>query len=236
MKTNQAQKIRINISGDVDTLPQLNRYQFPEIYSGSYGHHGNDKLGKGISVINRPAGIAFTCPGESKFCIECYAKKGNFKRYNIQLKYQTEIIKLPKKIRKFFRIHVSGDYDTVEYINDIIQLVTSEPDTYFWGYTRSWIIPELLPALEALGSLPNMQLFASCDETMPLPPTDWRIAGIQGDDRITGLVCPFEQCSAQCPDNCSHNKRTNHVPKLPDCKTCKYCFIKQKGNVLFVLK
>ena len=86
MKTNQAQKIRINISGDVDTLPQLNRYQFPEIYSGSYGHHGNDKLGKGISVINRPAGIAFTCPGESKFCIECYAKKRKFQTLQYPIK------------------------------------------------------------------------------------------------------------------------------------------------------
>ena len=105
----------------------------------------------------------------------------------------------------------------MEYIHFAIEVVRSNPDTKFWAYTRSWNVAELLPHLEILRALPNMQLFASCDTTMPMPPEDWRVGFIIGDDRFRGMTC-LEQ-----------------IDKMPDCKTCGYCPIKTRGNVGFKL-
>ena len=208
-------------------------------FSGTYGHNGNDKLGKGVSTINREAGE--TCPGKSEFCIDCYAMKGNFKRFNLQSKFAAGTINLPATLRDLFRWHVSGDFDSFEYIHFAIDVVRAHPNTNFWAYTRSWDVPELLPHLETLRALPNMQLFASCDETMPLPPADWRVGYIIGDDRFRGMPCLEQSCSKECPPDCDGtNKGTKqagkiHVSKMPDCKTCGYCPIKTRGNVGFKL-
>ena len=202
-------------------------------FSGTYGHNGNDKVGKHVSIINRAAGA--TCPGESEFCAGCYAKKGNFKRFNLQAKFAAGTINLPKTLRDLFRWHVSGDFDTVEYIHFAIEVVRNNPDTKFWAYTRSWNVPELLPHLEILRAIPNMQLFASCDTTMPMPPHDWRVGYIIGDDRFKGMPWLEQACSKECPTDCVGNPRKGHVSKMPDCETCGYCPIKTRGHVGFYL-
>ncbi len=184
-------------------------------FSGTYGHNGNGKLGKGVSTVNREAGV--TCPGKSDFCVDCYAMKGNFQRFKLQAKFAQGTINLPSKLRDLFRWHVSGDFDSVEYIHFAIEVVRANPDTKFWAYTRSWNVAELLPHLEILRALPNMQLFASCDTTMPMPPEDWRVGYIVGDDRFRGMTC-LEQ-----------------IGKMPDCRACGYCPIKTRGNVGFQL-
>ena len=117
---------------------------------------------------------------------------------------------------KSFRIHVSGDFDSAAYIDKWTQIVERCPDTKFWAYTRSWRIPELLPSLNQLRDLPNMQLFASTDPTIPEPPPlNWRVAYLETDARYTGMVC-LEQNG-----------------KMPDCKACGYCYLKPRGNVSF---
>jgi len=182
-------------------------------YSGLYSHVGNEKLGKGVSVINREAGA--TCPGKSDFCKGCYAKKGAFARYSIQTKYAAGTINVPIKLRSLCRIHASGDFDTVAYIRDIVKWVEENPDTIFWAYTRSWSVKRLLPDLEILRALPNVQLFASVDSSMPDAPDGWRVAFIQGTDGYKGMTC-LEQTG-----------------KMADCKACGYCFNKKSGNVEF---
>ena len=83
-------------------------------FSGSYSKAGNSKLGR-VGVINRQAGT--TCPGASQECEAfCYAKKGNYTRYGIQKRYGESTLQLPAKLPKFVRIHASGDFDSVEYI------------------------------------------------------------------------------------------------------------------------
>jgi len=184
-------------------------------FSGMYTNKGNSKLGK-IGVVNREAGT--TCPGASTECSTfCYAKKGMFVRFGIQAKYAASTMKLPAKYTPMVRIHASGDFDTVEYIEFWISEVRAHPDTKFWAYTRSWVIPELLPALERLRTMPNMQLFASTDPSMPVPPEGWRIAYLETDTRFRGMEC-LEQNG-----------------EMPDCKTCGYCFAKPAGNVKFLM-
>jgi hypothetical protein len=200
-------------------------------FSGTYGHNGNDKVGKGVSIVNREAGT--TCPGASELCEAiCYAKRGNFHRFGLQKKFAAGILNLPNTLRDLFRWHVSGDFDTVEYIQFAIDVVRAHPNTRFWAYTRSWNVAGLLPHLETLRALPNMQLFASCDDTMPLPPEDWRVAYIRGDARFRGMTCLEQECSKACPTDCE-GRGELHTPKMPDCKACGYCPIKTRGNVEF---
>ena len=115
-----------------------------------------------------------------------------------------------------FRIHAAGDFYSVAYIQAWQAIAEALPNISFFAYTRSWNVPTLLPALEVLRALPNVQLFASLDDSMPDAPEGWRIAYMEGDTRHKGMVC-LEQ-----------------VGKKPDCASCGYCFIKQAGHVEFI--
>jgi len=113
------------------------------------------------------------------------------------------------------RIHVGGDFYSVEYVDTWRFICEARPNTQFWAYTRSWTQPELREALERLRALPNVELFASTDTAMPLPPEGWRVAFIEDDSRASGLACPHQQ---------------GHVAS---CLDCGYCFRKKAGNVVF---
>lgn len=182
------------------------------------------------------------CPGASKVCAAvCYAKGYRFRAPTVRLGYQRnylaslspefasdlieQILKLQRKNRKAYgdgyvqvvRMHVSGDFHSVLYVLKWLKVVQALPDVRFYAYTRSWTIPEVMPSLERLRALPNMQLFASVDESMPMPPEGWRVAYMETDKRFRGMEC-LEQ-----------------IGKKPDCKACGYCFLKSAGNVKFLL-
>jgi hypothetical protein len=184
-------------------------------FSGIYVKLGNSKLGRSIGTINRAA--VETCPGASPKCLEiCYAMKG--RSYMQQPRYKIEIIGLPAKLPKAVRFHASGDFDSIHYIEWAIDLVKNNPDTKFWSYTKSWRVPELLPALEQLRALSNMQLFASMDDTiLESPPNDWRIAYITGDDRYkyAGPLCMYQ------------------AKTKSSCAECQYCFVGTSKNIGF---
>jgi hypothetical protein len=119
--------------------------------------------------------------------------------------------------RQECRIHVSGDFYSMVYVLKWIKIIKACPQINFFAYTKSWVVRELMPSLEQLRALPNMQLFASVDESMPMPPEGWRVAYMETDDRFRGMEC-LEQNG-----------------KMPDCKTCRYCYRKPAGNVKFLL-
>ena len=198
-------------------------------YSGIYSPHGNRKLGRSVGSVNRMPGG--TCPGASSWCEgACYAKAFMYKVRGIHNRYQAETIELPNKLPRLVRIHAAGDFDSVAYIEWWIDVVRAHPDVRFWAYTRSWVIDDLLPALERLRVEPNVQLFASTDPGMAEPPTGWRIAYIAPDPRFRGMPCLEQVHTDQCETPC---RAKTHVGKMPDCKTCGYCFIKERGNVSF---
>jgi hypothetical protein len=113
------------------------------------------------------------------------------------------------------RIHVGGDFYSAKYVTSWRHICEARPNTQFWAYTRSWSVPSLLPGLEQLRDLQNVELFASVDSDMPLPPEGWRVAFIEGDNRASGLACPHQQ------------------GRLASCLECGYCFRKKAGNVVF---
>mgnify|MGYP003679303408 FL=1 len=185
--------------------------------TGMYTNAGNKKLGKNkIGVVNRENRV--TCPGLSDFCEFCYVDDYTKIYKNVLPAYRRELVLPVKIIRPAVRIHASGDFDTVEYIEQIHDWVRAHPDTLFWAYTRSWRVAGLLPALESLRSEPNVQLFASTDKTIAEPPPDgWRVAFIIGDDRYDGPAC-MEQTGAKS-----------------DCAACGFCFKGQSKNIGFAL-
>ena len=120
-----------------------------------------------------------TCPF-AKDCIKyCYAQKGNYKRFPIiqqlmEKKYnitkQDNFVDLmsteiKKKKAKYIRIHDSGDFYSVKYLNKWIQIAKDNKDVIFYAYTKSikffkrtkknnnnWLLPKNLKIIFSEGS------------------------------------------------------------------------------------
>jgi hypothetical protein len=130
-----------------------------------------------------------TCPGASEICSKiCYAKKGYYSYTSVKQSYarneqlrtfadwESKVIDEIKHNKvKTFRIHASGDFDSVNYILKWLRIVQSCPDTNFYAYTRSWAEPYMLDALLQLSAQANMQLWWSTDKSMPEPPRNARV-------------------------------------------------------------
>ena len=202
----------------------------------------NKKLA-GIPSFSLPVGS--TCPGKTQHCKKyCYAKKGNFRFRDVKLSHRRNMAavkrvdfvdRITKAITKSgakeFRLHPAGDFFAAWYVRKWIQIVKQCPSVQFWAYTRSWRVKSLRPALTALGSLPNMRLWLSCDVcNTHRPSMNFPIAYVQSNDdesvpswadlvfrvrrttisRLPGQkVCPAED----------GRKRTTK----PTCVSCKYC-------------
>ena len=201
------------------------------LYSGIYHQRGNPKLGPKVGVTNRMPGLATaggTCPGASTWCAgagKCYALKGRYRMHHGR--YQADAIAWPApgQDADLHRIHTAGDFATVEYIAATIQLANANPQTAYWAYTRSWRIPELLPALEELRALANVELFASTDLSIAeTPPAGWRIAAIEGDPRYPGPVC-----MEQRKDRKGNPERGHKA----NCRECGYCWRGRSKNIIF---
>lgn len=187
---------------------------------------GNKKVGR-VWTFSLPSFV--TCPGASTWCRKhCYARRIERLRPNCRQAYLRNLAlsldpdRLVVKVldalppdASAVRIHVGGDFHSPEYTDAWRRICEARPNTRFWSYTRSWNVAYLRPGLERLRDLENVELFASVDAGMPLPPEGWRIAFIDGDVRAAGLDCPHQQ------------------GRLASCLECGYCFRKGKGNVVF---
>ena len=182
---------------------------------------GNSKLGRGIYTYTRTPGK--TCPGASELCAaKCYAKKGTFtfpSTKALMARHDSDTVPPLPLDAKVVRIHVAGDFDNIQYVRNWIFMVRTNPRVRFYAYTRSWRIAELLPVLDELRRLPNMQLFASTDASIPEPtPQGWRIAYMGAMPTVRHTPLCMEQSGKQ-----------------PDCATCRYCWQGRRGDIQFNL-
>ena len=203
---------------------------------------GNRKTGQfgsryhTVLVWNLPA--VGTCPGASDWCLGCcynadprtevfpvdrWKKNWGWYISNSSALRSRILSQLAAAAQPCaVRIHSSGDFFSNDYIRFWIDIIRHARDTRFWGYTRSWRIDDLRPALEELRTEPNMQLFASWDDTMPPAPAGWRTSvvvdvTVADAASLPPLVCP-EQTGA----------RSN-------CASCGFCLEPHPGNVTFFL-
>jgi hypothetical protein len=231
---------------------------------------GNLKIGMGVHTYSRPAGrprvenvggaevnAGGTCPGSTDECEDiCYAKRiSGVVRMIYDGNTGSDVPPLPDECR-VLRIHISGDFDSVAYINSWRARLLERPDITAWAYTRSWRVPALLPALEELRALPNFQLFASMDPTCKeLPPAGWRRAWIDRSwDRALKSGYPTEERLMFIPLLNGESQVHQDVPRLQvniedgtssyicpeetkhkaNCLECGYCFEGQKNDVTFL--
>lgn len=205
---------------------------------------GNRKIGMSVYTYSRLPGADGTCPGSTPECEAiCYAKRiGGVVRDGYVTNSATEDVPEIPEDARLIRLHVSGDFTSRDYIDGWTAQFQKRPDVTCWAYTRSWRVPHLLPALERLRALPNVQLFASMDESTPeLPPEGWRRAWIDGDARAgTPLLMHAHGNDVLSQHNLVtfDGKRSYVCPeetkRKQDCERCRYCFDGQRGDVTFL--
>ncbi len=200
----------------------------------------NSKLGKTIGVFNLPAGI--TCPGMTVACSSCYAAKVEKIYPNAKVAYARNLdavmggsdwtdsvmAQIKKKNVKTVRIHANGDFFSSEYILDWHLIASDCPQTVFFAFTRSWSVPGLLPALDALKALPNVRILASVDYTSDgTSPKGWRIARMLTKDTTKTVKRTLKVSSGiVCPEQ---------AKKVKTCGDCKICFSSSSFDVNFLL-
>lgn len=208
---------------------------------------GNTKIGsrggsyRTVLVWNIPA--LRTCPGSSAWCrANCYTAAERPEIYHRDLWWANyvSVTQNPHLLRSILaeqlreaegpvavRIHSSGDFFSESYIELWDSLIAEYKDIAFWAYTRSWVKPNLMKALQKLKSHSNVQVFASWDRTMPPPPSDWRVSyTIDPEDaeskRTTLLAESFSLL--KCPEE---------EGRIANCATCGYCLNAGAGGVAF---
>lgn len=213
---------------------------------------GNLKIGMGVHTYSRLAGDPArgnqggTCPGSSDECEAiCYAKRiQGIVRMIYEGNSDTDVVPPIPDDCKLLRIHISGDFNTIDYIASWYNRLKERPDVTAWAYTRSWRVPALLTALEALRALPNLQLFASMDVSVKeMPPAGWRRAWIDGDPRagqpmnLLAHHAGSERLRERnfgtvdgtmtyiCPEETKHKA---------NCLECGYCFEGRRNDVTFL--
>ena len=210
---------------------------------------GNTKLGSSIHQWSIPSGDRKICIGASNLCLRvCYATRGHYRQHTVkaamhrnydltkQSGFSTMLITwLMGQRTKIVRIHASGDFYNITYARKWIRAIKRNPGTLFFGYTRSWRDPDVLPVLQELAAMPNVKLWFSCDSETGEPPYDENVRRaymmLDDDDipafpvnmvfrdkhksvmkRVEGvMVCPYE----------------NGATKNITCDKCRLCFREQ---------
>ena len=213
---------------------------------------GNEKLGPSlIWSFSLPAGS--TCPGKSELCwlFACYAAKGHYRRNAVQAKYlrnlrctheQSFIEDVTAEIRtwkiRVLRIHGSGDYYNLEYVQAWTEIARRNPQTRFYFYTRSWRVPELIEPLLRFAALPNVWGWFSCDHETGVPGFP-RLAGIRYAWMSTRDEVPLVRHSVDLifrvrrgsvakqlgeTSVCPHEQGIDHKRGPITCDRCCICF------------
>lgn len=192
-----------------------------------------------IYVWNLP--YVITCPGASEWCLKnCYNADSRedvfpLERWNENLWWlKNHPAKLKDTLNKQLkytnekigvRIHSSGDFFSIEYIDFWIDIIKSNPTTQFWGYTRSWRVPELSQKIFELSSLKNINLFASWDNSMrENQDIMQKCIVVESLDEIKLLqkskeyhICGEQFSLVKC------------------CADCGFCANKNKKNIVFII-
>jgi len=115
-----------------------------------------------------------------------------------------------------FRLHVIGDFYTVEYVEKWVLIAKRLPDVIFFGSTRSWRCEFIADSLKRFRDLPNVYVKASVDQTDNEDPfgCGWSIWSVEGE----GTPCPHD-----------YNLVAN-------CAECKRCWSIKDLNVMFRLR
>lgn len=198
-----------------------------------------------------------SCPNShGEVCEYCYAAKGNYRFRKVQhaqsvrFQWTRESMKNPlgqyrwsqilagaihESGCKYFRIHDSGDFFSIAYIESWIQVCKSLPRVRFWAPTREWQTPSpkgpfplwkpepnpRIPALIQLASLPNVTVRPSALGIGDKPP---RIPGLAAGSMVHAGIHPGPGVKI-----CHASSRGGH------CGLCRHCWNKPDIPVSYPL-
>jgi hypothetical protein len=141
---------------------------------------GNDKIGGQVYAFNLPAKV--TCPSVSAACDNCYAERGRWRfpavrealAWNLRASrrgyFVAEMVEELRRRRvRVLRLHSSRDLYDAAYARKWVRVLERSPGVTAYGYTRSWRVPAIRPALTELAALPNVRLWYSADEDTGMP-------------------------------------------------------------------
>lgn len=177
---------------------------------------GNKKL-KNIASFSLP-------PVESclfhKYCADkCYAKKA-YKAYpntknaydrNFRIvkenpdEFKKQIVEfLNNYPRKYFRIHVSGDYYSQAYLNMWIEIAKQFPNIHFMSFTKCY-------SFDYSGKPDNMEVIFSTFDNMPKGTSNRIREKYNKPIAHAGELNPDEKYYNNCVDDCSQCKVCWHL-------------------------
>ena len=214
----------------------------------------NKKLGPGIFAWSLPA--KETCPGATEACLAvCYALRGRFRMGNLKHLYQRNeefsrtaefsdwmVAQLVANSVEIMRLHVSGDFYDVEYVEKWYDIIRRNPQVRFFGYTHSWSVDGFTPVLRKLARCANLKLWYSVDPTSGTPavvPAGVRLAWLANSDEeahaapaAASLVFRNKPATLMKKSKtgvtvCPHENGLQGVAR-PTCTMCKLCFRDQK--------
>ena len=229
--------------------------------------NGVSPNGKTATIANSfglPAGLAFSCPGQTSVCGKvCYAGKLEriYSGVRDVLMHNWEQVKDAKRAKlemlidemirefvsdcerkgadKYFRIHWDGDFFSLDYARAWEHVVSLYPDVQFWAYTRSFT--DSLNVVPILAGISNLTLYLSADADN-IDVANQRAAEYPGV-YIATLADTFAEARETIIDTarksyaCPENRKS--IPLITEkgsaCGRCGIC-IDGRGDVLFSVK
>lgn len=159
-------------------------YHFSTL-AGTKEYHLNINTIKG--KINKANPFYIDVPGTCVCdCEKCYAMTGNYQyettlaylairtfvaRYDIDFFKAAVMAQIECENIKLVRIHASGEFYSIEYINAWQEIVKAFPGTVFWSYTKNPLAESAFDAIPncniVKSRLPDMSLnYGTCREIM----------------------------------------------------------------------
>jgi hypothetical protein len=143
---------------------------------------GNGKTGRYVAIWSLPA--VLSCPGRSVNTCErfCYARQSRFLLPAVidRLHWNYDQALLPsfparmiREVRRkgvvVCRIHGSGDFMSASYAEAWVKVIKACPNTVFYCYTHSHVVPDIRSVLVRMARLKNARVWFSYDRDIPVP-------------------------------------------------------------------
>jgi hypothetical protein len=161
----------------------------------------NSKIGE---IYNFSLPVFVTCPCMTQFCKQyCYGTHNWYRKQWMKDKLQEKfelsstddfVRQISNEINiarpKVIRIHITGDFYSVGYIQKWHDIISAFPDIIFYGYTRVWRDVGLNHVIQqVMHECSNLHLRASVDFTHIERPNGWlQYSTVQGE----GMHCPHD--------------------------------------------
>lgn len=170
---------------------------------------GVSKLGASIPSVSLPPGE--TCRPDAPCFAKCYARKGRFRFPKVKSLAQTNLelwhsdplqyerdIQIAAYPSRFFRWHVSGDIPDSKYLDMMVHVAESLPNTKFLSFTKQYEIVN--DYIEEHGNLPDnlVIVLSEWGDFHPENPNNLPLAYV----RLKGVPQVFPPYAKQCDKYC----------------------------------